>query len=131
MTLLRLKKCSALVYNKYIFCSFMNNNYKFRKLSRHGNVPSQLKWNACRFSLRNFCGFLVISHSIFDEEIPLWFVLFHGQRRALQLYIIYLEQQQYFHRLNMFHYLNLELFRRFSIMVFESFSQMFRRSEKC
>ena len=32
----------------------MNNNYKFRKLSRHGNVPSQLKLNACRFSLRNF-----------------------------------------------------------------------------
>ena len=32
----------------------MNNNYKFRKLCRHVHVTSQLKLNACRFSLRNF-----------------------------------------------------------------------------
>ena len=67
LELLWLKKCNELVYNKYIFNFFMNKNYKFRKLSRHGNVPSQLKLNACRFSLRNFCGSFVISHLIVDE----------------------------------------------------------------
>ena len=32
-------------------------------------MPSQLKWNACRFSLWNCCGFFVISHFIFDKTV--------------------------------------------------------------